>query len=76
MQMKPVSQRKRGIYLEELIFPSGRISVYLFFVPLSVMDKKKEAWAFPEPLWLSWTNGELIKEIIPEYVPAKLHSYN
>lgn len=43
MQMKPVSQRKRGIYLEELIFPSGRISVYLFFVPLSVMDKKKEA---------------------------------
>lgn len=46
MQMKPVSQRKRGIYLEELIFPSGRISVYLFFVPLSVVDKKKKPELF------------------------------
>ena len=41
MQMKPISQGKRGMYLEELIFPSGRISVYLFFAPLSMVDKKR-----------------------------------
>lgn len=73
--MKPISQRNRGMCLEELTYPGSRISVYLFFLPLSVVDKKRSL-NFSR-ISLAFLNQRgTCKETLPEYVPAKLHSYN
>ena len=61
---------------EELTFPSNRINVFFILCSSHCGGLKKKKVEFSRTSLDILNQRGLINEIIPEYVPAKLHSWN